>query len=199
MTAEFESIAELLLVVLTITCILQLVFVGLLFWYVKRMMESLGRARTAVLPPPVPPVAAARVPEAPAAGLAGQAWAPEVPVIRATTVSKAAPTVDLVSGSPDIRGSIHRLCGKYDLTDFIIATMDGLLVVSLQPGSTEVAAHYSDLYRRKKQPDSPGVTFLEIDHRGEAMIGVARSNRPLTSDQIRGIGEDAQKILDWWL
>jgi hypothetical protein len=107
--------------------------------------------------------------------------------------------VDLLGECPDIQASILRLCEKYDLADFIITTMDGLLVVSLSPGSSEEAARFSDLYRRKKKPEGPGVTFLEMNHRGEAMLGIVRSDRPLLPDQLRGIGEDARKILNWWL
>jgi hypothetical protein len=107
--------------------------------------------------------------------------------------------VDLLAGSPDIQGSIRRLCEKYHLADFIIATMDGLLVVSLSPGASGEAARFSDLYLRKKQPDT-GVGFLELHHHGERMLGIARSDdRPLAPDQLRGIGEDARQILDWWL
>jgi hypothetical protein len=212
MTAEFESLVELLLVILTITCILQVVFMALLLWYVKRVTESLGSARAAVLPPPPAPAAMA-APEPKAAAPAGPVSpAPAVPAPKApagvegrsappapAAAAPVAPSVDLFGGSPDIQGSILRLCEKHGLSDFIIATLDGLLVVSLSPGSSEEAARFSDLYRRKKKPDAPGVTFLEMGHRGEAMLGIARSDRPLTPDQLRGIGEDARKILNWWL
>jgi hypothetical protein len=187
MTAEFENIAEILLVILTITCIVQVVFVGLLLWYVKRVTDSLGSARAAPLPPP-PVVAAAGAPEAITTGKAVPAGGTPPPA-----------PVEILKESSDIQGSIHRLCEKYDLSDFIIATMDGLVVVSLYPGSSEEAARFSDLYRRKKKPDSPGVTFLDIVHQGEAMLCILRSDHPITPEQAKGIGEDARKILDWWL
>jgi hypothetical protein len=193
MTAEFESIAEMLLVLLAITCIMQLVFVGLLLWYVKRMAESLGIARQPApqAPAPSPPAVAAEAPMAPVAPVAGK---PEpVPALG------EAPAVELFEGSPDIQGSIQRLCQKYDLSDLIITTLDGLVVVSLSPGSSEEAARFSDLYRRRKKPDSPGVTFLEIVHRGEAMLLIARSDHPLSAVQAKEIEEDARKILHWWL
>jgi hypothetical protein len=200
MTAEFESLAELLLVILTILCILQLFLVGLILWYVKRMKNSLGSAGAAVLPPPAPPAAAAAPgPGAMAEGAKRPAPSPPARVTRTTTVAMAAPSGDVLGESTDIQGSILRLCEKYGLSDFIIATMDGLLVVSLSPGASEEAARCSDLYRRRKKPDTPGVTFLEIDHHGETMLGITRADRPLTPDQAGGIGEDARKILDWWL
>jgi hypothetical protein len=205
MTAEFENFVGLLLVILTIICILQVFFTGLLLWYVKRVMESLGGARAAALPPPAPaaittPEPGAPRPEVPAAK-APAAKAPAVGEGRPASPAPApaAPAVDLLGGSPDIQGSILRLSLKHDLADFIITTLDGLLVVSLSPGASEEAARYSDLYRRKKKPDAPGVAFLEFDHRGEAMLCVARSDRTLTPDQLRGIGEDAREILQWWL
>jgi len=211
MAAEFGSIVELLLVILTITCIVQAVFVGVLLWYVKRLTEFLAGARAGVAPPPAPaaPVVPAAKPPAPAPPApapvppAPKVLAEEVktsaPAPVAAMVAPAAPAVDLIGGSPDIQGSILRLCEKHGLSDFIIATMDGLLVVSLSPGSSDEAARFSDLYRRKKKPDTPGVTFIEMSHMGEAMLGVARSDRPLSPDQQRGIGEDARKILNWWL
>ena len=186
MTAEFENIAEMLLVILTITCIVQVIFVGLLLWYVKRVTDSLGSARAA--PPPPPPVAVA------------------VETPEAITTEKAVPAgetpppaVEILKESSDIQGSIHRLCEKYNLSDFVITTLDGLVVVSLHPGSSEEAARFSDLYRRKKKPDSPGVTFLEIVYQGEAMLCIIRSDHLLTPEQTKGIGEDARKILNWWL
>jgi hypothetical protein len=190
MTAEFESIAELLLVLLTITCIIQVVFVGLLLWYVKRMAEGLGMARAAAqqIPTPPPPAEAAEAPKAPVAEKPEPVPAP-----------REAPAVEILEGSPDIQGSIQRLCEKYELSDLIITTLDGLVVVSLFPGSSEEAARFSDLYRRRKRPDSPGVTFLEIVHRGEAMLLILRSDHPLSAEQARGIEEDALKILHWWL
>jgi len=206
MTAEFESMVGLLLVILTITCIVQAVFVGVLLWYVKRLTEFLAGARAGVAPPPAPaapavpaakPPAPAPVPPAPK--LLAEEVKTSAPAPVAAMVAPAAPAVDLIGGSPDIQGSILRLCEKHGLSDFIIATMDGLLVVSLSPGSSEEAARFSDLYRRKKKPDTPGVTFIEMSHMGEAMLGIARSDRPLSPDQQRGIGEDARKILNWWL
>jgi hypothetical protein len=107
--------------------------------------------------------------------------------------------VEILTESPDIQGSIHRLSEKYNMSDFIITTLDGLVVVSLYPGSSEEAARFSDLYRRKKKPDSPGVTFFEIGHRGEAMLGIIRSDHPLSPEEKKGIDEDARKILHWWL
>jgi len=186
MTAEFESIAELLLVILAITCIVQVIFVGLLLWYVKRMSDSLGGVR-AVPPPPAPVEGAVEKPEA-------------IPVEKAVPGGETPPpAVELLEESPDIQGSIHRLCEKYHLSDLIITTLDGLVVVSLYPGSSEEAARFSDLYRRRKKPDSPGVTFLEIAHRGETMLAIIRADHPLSPEQLKGIGEDGWKILNWWL
>ena len=206
MATEFEIIVELLLVILTITCVLQVVFLGLLLRNVKRMLESLAGARAAVLPAPVSPAPLPPAPEAmvlpvpkapaPKGGVPERERPAPSP---AAPQAPAAPGVDLLGGSPDIQGSILRLCGKYNLSDFIITTMDGLLVVSLSPGSSEEAARFSDLYRRKKKPENPGVSFLELNHRGEPMLGILRSDRPIAPEKLRGIGEDAREILNWWL
>ncbi len=187
MTAEFESIAETLLVILAIASVVQLILVGLLLWYVKRAVESLAGARAAQ------PMRPAPAPEsAPPLGVPEREEPRPVPAPRA-------PAPEILEGSTDIQESIRRLCAKYTLGDFIITTLDGLVVVSLAPGSSEDAARFSDLHRRKRKPDSPGVTFLEISHRGEAMLAIARSDRPLTPEETEGIGEDAGKILNWWL
>ena len=193
MTAEFESMAVLLLVVLTIACLVQVFFMGLLLWYMKRAAESLGRMRESVpqpLPPSPAPVPVPSVTDAPKTVVAEKAG----PV-----AGERAPAVDILTESPGIQVSIHRLSEKYDLSDFIITTLDGLVVVSLYPGSSDEAARSSDLYRRKKKPDSPNVTFLEIAHRGEAMLAIVRSGHPLSPEERKGIDEDARKILDWWL
>ncbi|MGE5832755.1 MAG: hypothetical protein ACM3X8_07545 [Methanomicrobiales archaeon] len=194
MTAEFESLAGMLLIILSITCIVQVIFVGLLLWYVKRMAESLAGARAGAVPSPtgagegvpatVPPAEEAMVPASP------------VPV---GVAAPPAPGTEILGDSPDIQESIRRLCKKYALSDFIISTLDGLVVVSLSPGSSEDAARFSDLYRRKRRPDSPGVSFLEVFHRGEAMLAIARSDLAPGPDRLREIGEDARKILEWWL
>lgn len=187
MTAEFESTVEVLLVLLTVTCIVQVIFVGLLFWYVKRVADRLGGAGRAGVAPPAPVAEAVSAPK----GLVTEKAEP--------AILPRAPAVEILGGSPDIQGSIHRLCEKHALSDFIISTLDGLVVVSLYPGSSEEAAQFSDLYRRKKKPDSPAVTFLEIGHRGEAMLGIIRADRILTPEQTKEIEEDARKILNWWL
>jgi hypothetical protein len=192
MTAEFESIAELLLVILTITCILQAILVGFLLWYVKRVGDSLDSVKAAAHPTPQTPVAEAASASKAVVVEEVKGEAPPAP-------APPAPAVDILGESPDIQGSIQRLCEKYSLSDFIITTMDGLVVVSLSPGSAEEAARFSDLFRRKKKPDSPGVTFLEIVHRGEPMLAILRSDHALTPGQTRGIDEDARKILNWWL
>jgi hypothetical protein len=190
MTAEFESFTEMLLVILTVICMVQVIFTGLLLWYMRRVAGILGIARETVRPPLVPsPAPAGEAASAPEA--AGKKAEP--------TPAPVAPAVDIIGESPDIQGSIRRLSEKFRLSDFIITTLDGLVVVSLSPGSSEEAARFSELHRRKKKPDSPGVTFLEIAHRGEAMLGIARSDHPLSGDQLREIDEDARKILNWWL
>jgi hypothetical protein len=188
MTAEFESIAETLLVILTIACIVQVILVGLLLWYVRGVAKSMTGARAPEYPPPAAAGAAPPLTLAPEKEGAEPAPHPQVQA-----------AVEILEGTPDIQGSIHRLCEKYTLSDIIITTLDGLVVVSRYPGSSEEAARFSDLYRRKKKPDSPGVTFLEIAHRGEAMLAIVRSDRPLTPEETKGIGEDAGKILNWWL
>jgi hypothetical protein len=201
MTAEFESMTVLLLVVLTIACLALVVLVGLLLWYMKRVADTLGGLR-GPMPPPPPPLSPLSPPPSPAPVPVPDVVEAPKPVVAEKTKpasAGAAPKLDIIRESPDIQASVHRLSEKYELSDFIIATMDGLVVISLYPGSSEEAARSSDLYRRKKKPDSAGVTFFEIPHRGEAMLGIARSDHPLTPEEKKGIDADARKILDWWL
>jgi len=188
MTAEFGSVAEVLLLILVIADIVMMILLMLLLRYLRRLAAGLGTAGAPAAPQPPAP-GAEPVPE-PEAGVREQAEPAPAP---------AAPAVDLIEGSPDIQGSIQRLCEKHGLSDFLITTLDGLVVVSRSPGSSEEAARFSDLYQRRKKPDSPGVTFLEIAHRRERMLAVARSNHPLSPGQVREIEEDARKILNWWL
>jgi hypothetical protein len=188
MTAEFESIAEMLLLFLAVANIVIVIFLALLLRSMRRLAEGLGSGSAApALQSPAPVSGPVPPPET---GTVGRAEPVPPPGAR---------TVELVEGSPDILGSIQRLCEKHGLSDFLITTLDGLVVVSRSPGSSEEAARFSDLYQRKKKPDSPGVTFLEISHRGERMLAVARSDRPLGTDQMEEIGGDARKILNWWL
>ncbi|HTY53257.1 MAG TPA: hypothetical protein VMB35_08695 [Methanomicrobiales archaeon] len=231
MATDFENMATLLLVVLTIAVIVEVVLTGLLFWYLKRILDMLaGRGSQAPAVPslPLPPPAigsritplpkpeevreAVAVPvpvrEAPPVEIPAPAPAPaparpappaRAPAKPAPPSPEAAPVVEILKDSPDIQGSIHRLCEKYGLSDFIIATLDGLVVVSLFPGASEEAARFSDLYRRRKKPDITGVTFIGISHHGEDMLGIARSNHPLSPEERKGIDEDARRILSWWL
>ncbi|MDD1666938.1 MAG: hypothetical protein LUO96_00585 [Methanomicrobiales archaeon] len=204
MTAEFESMAELLLVILTILCVVQLVLTGLLLWYLKRMADSIRIGAPAAAPPPGAAAAEAMPPaprEMPGAREAGEA-VPVTPPAAPPAAPPAPPaptTIELLDESPDIQGSIQRLSEKYRLKDFILATLDGLVVVSLYPGSSDEAARFSDLHRRKRKPDAPGVTFLELVHRTEPMLAILRAESPLTPDQVKGIEEDTRKILNWWL
>jgi len=196
MTAVFESMTELLLVVLTIACVVQVVFVGLLLWYMKRVADTLGSMRAPVSPAQAPP---SPLPVPGMAESTGAVAEREAGLAVEEPAAAPAPAVEILKDSPDIQGSIQKLCEKYNLGDFIITTLDGLVVVSLHPGSSEEAARFSDLHRRKKKPDSPGVTFLEIAHRGEAMLGIIRADHPLLPGEKKGIDEDARKILNWWL
>ena len=190
MTADFETIAEILLLVLVVADIVMMILLVLLLRYLKRLAAGLGTGRAAAAPqPPAPAAEPVPGPEAEVPGRAEPAPAP----------APATPAVDLIEGSTDIQGSIRRLCEKHGLSDFLITTLDGLVVVSRSPGSSEEAARYSDLYQRKKKPDSPGVTFLGVAHRGERMLAVARSDHPLGPAQVKEIGDDARKILNWWL
>jgi hypothetical protein len=201
MTAEFESMTVLLLVVLTIACLAQVVLVGLLLWYMKQVADTLGGLRGPVPPPPPsqPPLPPQPVPAT--VPVPDAVEAPKAVVSEKTGPATAgvAPKLDILKECPDIQASIHRLREKYDLSDFIITTLDGLVVISLYPGSSEEAARSSDLFRRKKKPDSPKVTFFEIPYRGEAMLGIIRRDHPLSPEERKGIDEDARKILDWWL
>jgi hypothetical protein len=194
---------EILLVILTIACLVQIVLVGFLLWYLKRVADTMGAMRGPVPPPPPPPPQLPLQPAAAPVQVPETVEAPEAVVAEkagpATAAAAAVPRLDVLKESPDIQGSVHRLREKYELADFIITTMDGLVVISLYPGSSDEAARSSDLYRRKKKPDSPNVTFLEIAHRGEAMLGIVRSGHPLSPEERKGIDEDARKILDWWL
>ena len=201
MTAEFESMTVLLLVVLTIACLVLVVLVGLLLWYMKRVADTLGGLRGPMPPPPPPqpPLPPQPVPAPVPVPDAVETPKPVVSEKAGPATAAVAPKLDILKESPDIQASIHRLREKYDLSDFIIATMDGLVVISLYPGSSEEAARSSDLFRRKKKPDSPNVIFFEIPHRGEAMLGILRSDHPLSPEERKGIDEDARKILDWWL
>ena len=188
MTADFETITEILLLILVIADIVMMILLVLLLRYLRRLVAGLGTGGAPA--PPQPPAPGAEPVPGPVAEIPGRAEPAPAP---------AAPAVDLLEGTADIQGSIRRLCEKHGLSDFLITTLDGLVVVSRSPGSSDEAARFSDLYQRKKKPDSPGVTFLGIAHRGERMLGVARSDHPLGPAQVKEIGDDARKILNWWL
>ena len=188
MTADFETITELLLLILVVADTVMMILLVLLLRYLRRLAAGPVPAGAPAAPPaPSPAGEPVLPPETAVPGRAEPAPAP------------AAPAVDLIEGSPDLQGSIERLCGKHGLSDFLITTLDGLVVVSRSPGSSEEAARFSDQYQRRKKPDSPGVTFLEIAHRGERMLAVARSDHPPGPDRVREIGDDVRKILNWWL
>lgn len=226
MTTEFENLALLLLALLVIVSIVQLVFAVILFRYMKRIAGALGTMRegaapgsegAGVIPGGWGPSGLSREPpggRGPSGPGKGPLWSgtpvprapePGVPETKAEplrprpAVAAAPVKAEILKDRRDIQGSAQSLSQKYELTDYLIATLDGLVVVSLHPGSSDEAARYSDLYRRKKKPDTPGVTFLGIRHRGEPMLVAMKSDRPLGPEELKGIGEDSEKILNWWL
>jgi len=108
--------------------------------------------------------------------------------------------VSVVEGRTDIADSTRALAEKYSLAGFTLATTDGLIFsTSGNATGTEDAAQFGGTALPVGAQEAAGVTLFTITHQGTKLTGIIRSEKRLTPDRIRRIGNDTQEILNRWI
>jgi hypothetical protein len=125
-----------------------------------------------------------------------------LPPIRSgdTRISRPPEEIDLIAGRENLDGSMQALSGKYSLESVALATEDGLLFAS-SGGATALAdaAMFSEKFCKGDITGTPGITLFRIDHAGSSLIGIIRSEKPVTEQLTSKIGADTKDILNWWI
>jgi len=112
--------------------------------------------------------------------------------------AEAVKAVDL-SAAGSLQEYLVALGEKYDLASLTLATADGLVIGSTRPDPQEEAAEYSYLYVQGKHPEDAGVRLVGVSHRGETVVGIARSVRDLSGDAVNALEQDIRNALRQWI
>lgn len=106
--------------------------------------------------------------------------------------------IDL-AGAESLQAHLSAIGEKYSLTSFTLASSDGLVIGSTRPDPQEEAAEFSYLYLQGKTPDEKEVTLIGVPHKGETVIGVARSIRQIPGDALELLKNDVGDALQRWV
>jgi hypothetical protein len=125
-----------------------------------------------------------------------------LPALQSRTVQKnAAPAlkeIEIIYGRTDITQSLLALVEKYSLGTFTIATSDGLIFASSGgENSPTDAATYSNMVNDPLLT-TPLVIVSGLTHKGSTLVGVIRTQNPVSEDISKRIASDTQAILNWW-
>jgi len=127
------------------------------------------------------------------------------PMLASTPLARTADVpkpkdIDLTNTSKDMTESLEALVGKYSLSNFTIATADGLLFGS-SGGDTDQAdsATYSEIFKNDPLTETPGVVLFGLTHKGSELIGIVRAKTPLPNKIVQQIAADTKVILNWWI
>ena len=108
--------------------------------------------------------------------------------------------IELLAGRADIAESLLALSEKYSLDQFTIATEDGLVFASSgSKNAQNDAAIYSSLYSEDPGTAIPGVVLFGLVHKSSGLIGIIRTNRPVSERILENIAADTKDILNWWI
>ncbi len=126
-----------------------------------------------------------------------------LPALQSRTVQKnAAPAlkeIEILYGRTDITQSLLALVEKYSLGTFTIATSDGLIFASSGgEDSPTDAATYSKMVSHDPPLTTPLVIVSGLTHKGSTLVGVIRTQNPVSEDISKRIATDTQAILNWW-
>ena len=126
-----------------------------------------------------------------------------LPALQSRTVHKnAAPAlkeIEILYGRTDITQSLLALVEKYSLDTFTIATSDGLIFASSGgEDSPTDAATYSKMVNHDPPLTTPLVIVSGLTHKGSTLVGVIRTQNPVSEDISKRIAKDTQAILNWW-
>ena len=108
--------------------------------------------------------------------------------------------IELMKGRADITGSLRAMAEKYSLDQFTIATKDGLVFASTgSENAQNDAAVYSGIYSTDPGTTTPGIVLFELVHKNSGLIGIIRTNKPVSSQMLGKIAADTKDILNWWI
>ena len=131
--------------------------------------------------------------------------APAVPVKTAAPLPPAAAPrqaspIDLTKGRGDITQSYSALTEKYGVSQFTLATADGLVFASSGSASAQTdAAVFSGEYAKNPSAQHTGVILFGLEHKGSQLIGIVRTKTVLPEGIVRQIIADTKDILNWWI
>jgi hypothetical protein len=127
-----------------------------------------------------------------------------IPSVQPRGIRKTAPSqrddIDIIAGRDDITQSLLALVEKYSLGTFTIATADGLVFASTGGDDAHTSAATYDMMD-SQDPDSKTSTVIisDLTHKGSTLVGIIRTQYPVSQETIRKITADTQTILNWWV
>ena len=126
-----------------------------------------------------------------------------LPALQTRMVQKnAAPAIkeiEILYGRTDITQSLLALVEKYSLGTFTIATSDGLIFASSGGEDSQTdAATCSKMVNHDLPLTTPLVIVSGLTHKGSTLVGVIRTQNPVSEDISKRIATDIQAILNWW-
>jgi hypothetical protein len=127
-----------------------------------------------------------------------------VPVVQSqrirNTADPAQRDIDILNGRSDITQSLLALVEKYSLDTFTIATSDGLVFASSGGDDAHTnAATYSLKASRDPHSNPSTVIIPDLTHKGSTLIGIIRTQNPVSDEIVKKISKDTQTILNWWV
>jgi LPXTG-motif cell wall-anchored protein len=118
----------------------------------------------------------------------------------AESVPATKPENDLITGKPDITGSLSALTAKYRIERITIATDDGLVFTSSgSPDAATDAALYSEQFFQAGLTETPGFVLFAVPFESEELVGIVKTNKPIPDHIVQNIASDTKDILNWWV
>ncbi len=127
-----------------------------------------------------------------------------IPSVQPRGIRKTAPSqrddIDILTGRDDITQSLLALVEKYSLGTFTIATADGLVFASTGGDDAHTSAATYDMVE-SQDPDAKTSTVIipDLTHKGSTLVGIIRTQHPVSEETVQKITADTQRILNWWV
>jgi hypothetical protein len=127
-----------------------------------------------------------------------------IPAVQSYRVPKtedpAIKEIDILNGRSDITQSLLALVEKYSLGAFTIATSDGLVFASSGGDDANTdAATCRVMASRDPCSDTSVVIVPGLTHKGSDLVGIIRTQNPVSEEILKKITTDTQTILNWWV
>jgi hypothetical protein len=106
----------------------------------------------------------------------------------------------VTEGTADLTQSLGAVVAQYSLDRFTIATSDGLVFASSGGDDTGAdAARYSEIFRNDPLSETPGVVMFGLSHKGSELVGIIRSDHPVSEETRKKIEKDAYLLIHRWI